>query len=85
MKRRFAIFGLVLLLVGGALLLFGHQWTATTTEPTPVAEKPATRQLVEPPAARAEPPPVEAATPSTPTARLHQHRPALSADASSTR
>ncbi|MGH8241694.1 MAG: carboxypeptidase-like regulatory domain-containing protein, partial [Steroidobacteraceae bacterium] len=60
------IFGLVLLLVGGGvLLLFGRQWTSTTTASTPVSEKPATPQLVAPPAARIEPPPVEATTPTT--------------------
>ena len=52
MKRRFAIFGLVLL-VAGTLLLFWHPWR-TTTASTPLADKPATPPLVEPAVSRAE-------------------------------
>ena len=68
MKHRIAVFGLVLLAIGAALL-FGRQWSSST-ESTLIEVEPVTRQAVEPTVERAEPPPVaEAATANaTPTA-----------------
>jgi hypothetical protein len=64
--RRLIVLGLALLAVG-ALLLFGRQWISTP-EPTNTAVNSTTRQLVEPKAEGAEPPPVaEPATPDTTT------------------
>ena len=83
MKRRFAIFGLVLL-VAGTLLLFWHPWSSTT-EPTPLAEKPATRPLVEPRSVALNLPRSKRRHQVQQQQRLHQRRAALSADASSTR
>ncbi len=60
MKRRIAIFGLVLLAIGAALL-FGRQWSSST-ESTLIEAEPVTKQPVEPTVERAEPPPVAEAT-----------------------
>jgi hypothetical protein len=66
MKHRIAIFGLVLVAIG-AVLLFGHQWTATSESTLIQVEH---VSPVETPVTRDEPPPItEAATANTePTA-----------------
>ncbi len=63
MKHRIAVFGLVLLAIGAALL-FGRQWSSST-ESTLIEVEPVTRQPVEPTVERAEPPPVAEATANT--------------------
>jgi hypothetical protein len=60
MKHRIAVFGLVLLAIGAALL-FGRQWSSSP-ESTLIEVEPVTRQPVEPTVERAEPPPVAEAT-----------------------
>ena len=60
MKHPIAVFGLVLLAIGAALL-FGRQWSSSTESTLSKAE-PVTQQPVEPTVDRAEPPPVAAAT-----------------------
>jgi hypothetical protein len=62
MKHRIAIFGLVLLVIG-AVLLFGRQWTSTS-EATLIKVEPAAQPVVAPTADRADPPPIaESSTP----------------------
>src|ERR1044072_4572809 len=62
--RRVVIFGLVVI-VGGVLLLFGREWSSTST-PTPIPEKSPTPQLVvEPAIDRAESARVKATAPTT--------------------
>jgi hypothetical protein len=63
MKHRIAIFGLVLLAIGAALL-FGRQWSSST-ESTLIEMKPVAQQPVEPTVDRVEPPPVAEATANT--------------------
>jgi hypothetical protein len=60
MKHRIAVFGLVLLAIGAALL-FGRQWSSST-ESALIEVEPVTRQPVEPTVEWAEPPPVAEAT-----------------------
>jgi hypothetical protein len=64
MKQRIAVFGLVLLAIGAALV-FGRQWSSTS-ETTLIKVEPVTKQPVELSADRAAPPPAaEAATANT--------------------
>jgi hypothetical protein len=63
MKHRIAIFGLVLLAIGAALL-FGRQWSSST-ESTLIEVEPVTKQPVAPTVDSAEPPPVAEATATT--------------------
>src|SRR5688572_16904829 len=61
MKHRIAVFGLILVAIGAALM-FGHQWSSMR-EPDALAEQPVAQEVVSPPAKPVEPVAIEAATP----------------------